>query len=659
MGLYAALNSGLSGITAYQRSVEIVGNNISNVNNPDYSRQKSVLSTKPTLQVGKHHFGQGVELEDIKREYDVFVSNQILSESNQLGEEEVKSQPLEELERVLGIGDDTLASDIENFFNSWLDLTQNPGGEVERDYVIQQGQMLASSFDSVRDDLLTVKKNINDKLISKVDEINLDLQKIADLNKQIIQHEATGTTSNNLRDERNGLLEDVSKVLGAQTYESGDNSISVQLPGGLPLVQGKNAMSLKYEQEGINVSFKLDLGESDFEVSNRQFGGELKGLLNIRDELIPSLNEDLDKLEYNIVSRVNAQHQAGKGLNGSTGRAFFERFTSWESSNSFSSLEEEGFGTGDIVIKGASEDTLTVRESENSFAKDAKEFGSGDIEIEVGSDDPVNVSIEDTDTLEDIKEAINNSEVKAHASLVDDGGDYCLRLTPEETGKSISVDTDDLSGAVNSFGGFSEYEESESVSVPIDDSDSSLEGIKQAINSSDSGVLASIISENGAYRLSLTPEEEGQSIDVDINLSGNSQALGVFAKSSGVEEMSVAISETDSIAAGETSKPGDNTNAQAIADLADQKIVDGKETFQDFYSKIASTVGLEAQRNEMAFQGLEDAMVQLRNMRDSISGVSIDEEMVNLIMYQKGFEASSRMITTIDEMMETVLAMKR
>ncbi len=554
MGLSAALNSGLSGIISYQRSVEIVGNNIANVNNDNYSRQKSILSTKPTLQVGKHHFGQGVQLEDIQREYDVFVSNQILSESGSLGEEGVKAKPLEELERVFGMGQNTLASDIENFFNSWLDLTQNPSGEVERDYVIQQGKLLASSFDSIGNELVTVKKNINDKLISKMDEINLDLQKIANLNKQIIQHEATGTTSNSLRDKREALLEDVSKVLGAQTYESGKSSISVQLPGGLPLVQGENAMSLQYEQEGIDVSFQLDIGESTFEVDNSQFGGEFKGLLNVRDDLIPSLNEDLNKLEYNIVNQVNFQHQEGTGLDGSTGKAFFDRYTSWESGNKFSDVN-------------------------------AQDFDKGTLEINVGSN---------------------------------------------------------------------------TTDIIIDDSNNTLQGIRKAINDSDAAVMASVTENSGGYKLGLIPKEEGQSISVDLSaLSGGSQSLGSFAKSTGADEMSVSISNTDSIAAGQTSKPGDNINAQLIADLADQKTIDETNTFRDFYAKMASTVGLEAQRNEMALNGLEDTMVQLKNMRDSISGVSIDEEMINLIKYQKGFEASSRMITTVDEMMDAILAMKR
>lgn len=554
MGLSAALNSGLSGITSYQRSVEIVSNNIANVNNDNYSRQKSILSTKPTLQVGKHHFGQGVQLEDIQREYDVFVSNQILSESGSLGEEGVKAKPLEELERVFGMGQNTLASDIENFFNSWLDLTQNPSGEVERDYVIQQGKLLASSFDSIGNELVTVKKNINDKLISKMDEINLDLQKIANLNKQIIQHEATGTTSNSLRDKREALLEDVSKVLGAQTYESGKGSISVQLPGGLPLVQGESAMSIQYEQEGVNVSLRLDVGESTFEVNNSQFGGEFKGLLNVRDDLIPSLNEDVKKLEYNIVNQVNLQHQEGTGLDGSTGKAFFDRFTSWESGNKFSDVN-------------------------------VQDFDKGTLEIKVGSNT--------TDII------VNNSN-------------------------------------------------------------NTLQGIIKAINDSDAAVLASVTENSGDYKLSLIPKEEGQSISVDLSaLSGGSQSLGSFTKSTGADEMSVSIVNTDSIAAGHTSKPGDNTNAQLIADLADQKTIDETNTFRDFYAKMASSVGLEAQRNEMALNGLEDAMVQLKNMRDSISGVSIDEEMINLIKYQKGFEASSRMITTVDEMMDAILAMKR
>jgi flagellar hook-associated protein 1 FlgK len=105
--------------------------------------------------------------------------------------------------------------------------------------------------------------------------------------------------------------------------------------------------------------------------------------------------------------------------------------------------------------------------------------------------------------------------------------------------------------------------------------------------------------------------------------------------------------------------PGDNRNALAIYSLFSAQAVNGKETFVESYGRIASTVGTESKKNAMAFGGARDTMTQLENMRESIVGVSLEEEILNLTLYQRGFEACCTFVSTIDEMMSTVLNMKR
>jgi flagellar hook-associated protein 1 len=123
--------------------------------------------------------------------------------------------------------------------------------------------------------------------------------------------------------------------------------------------------------------------------------------------------------------------------------------------------------------------------------------------------------------------------------------------------------------------------------------------------------------------------------------------------------MSVALSNPDEVAAGQTSAPGDNTVAQSIAEIGSAKIVDGTDTLVGSYSRICSRVGVESGQNELARNANEDTMTQLQNLRDGVAGVSLEEEMINLIKFQKGFEASAKLLSTVDEMMDTLLSIKR
>jgi flagellar hook-associated protein 1 len=103
------------------------------------------------------------------------------------------------------------------------------------------------------------------------------------------------------------------------------------------------------------------------------------------------------------------------------------------------------------------------------------------------------------------------------------------------------------------------------------------------------------------------------------------------------------ISSTQQVAVAGVTKgaPGDNRNALAIYSLFSSQVVNGKETFVESYGRISSTVGTESKRNAMAFGGARDTMTQLENMRESIVGVSLEEEIINLTLFQRGFEAAA------------------
>jgi len=456
-GLNAALNSGRTSLQTNQKSIEITGLNVSNVNTPGYSRQSPNLTPYPALAMGDFFVGTGVKVGSIARSHDVFLAAQITDKSAQFGYEDSMLNPLTELQNSFGIADGSLSDQFDQFFDAWRQLSTNPGGEVERQQVLQQGQLICSAFTSIYDDTQQARKNINSSIASKIDGINLNLDEIAQLNNRISALETTGQDANSYRDRREELLKQVSQSIGGRSYETSTGTVSVQLPNGMPLVEGDKATHISGVVSGDDTNLELDFGTTQIALGRTDVGGELGGLFQVRDVTIPNAVSSLDQLAYSFATQVNAQHQLGTDLNGNPGQDFF----------------------------------------------------------------------------------VNPAAVTGAASSMD---------------------------------------------------------------------------------------------------------MNIFA--------------TSEIAAGTSSAPGDSTNALSLLQLQQQQSI-GNDTYVSYYGKIASTLGVEASRNSQAQLGYQDTLIQLQNLRDGVDGVSLNDEMIKLLQYQKGFEASAKFLSTIDDMMGTLINLKR
>jgi flagellar hook-associated protein 1 FlgK len=559
MGLAAALNIGKTSLFANQKAIEIAGNNIANVNTEGYSRQKAVYSDFPSLQYDSFFVGQGVRISDITREHDVFISEQLLDKNQTLGAEDAKSAPLAELERLFSVGEENLATEIDRFFDSWQELSANPGGDVERDVVIQRGDTLAAAFNSLSGELDSLSSNLDDTVLSKIDGVNLQLSEIADLNSRILTIETNGQSANSFRDQRDALLLEVTYTLGVQSYEESNGEVNIQLPGGIPLVQGSNAQTLQTSTTGDGLTLQVAVGSSTFDVTGKNLGGEFAGLLEIRDELIPSLKDQLDLTAYSLVQEVNALHEQGVGLDGSTGTAFFTN-------------------PGSHTSQGYADATLTTA------------FQAGDINISVNGED-----------------------------------------------KSFYFDALDTTPST----------------------DGSLNNLALAINDEGIGVTAVVSQlDDGSSVLTITPDDADYSIQLDLSAISNTYSEPTFTMGNMSELMAMSLTNTSQLAAGNSSASGDNTNALNISSLKDKDAVNGADTFVGSYAKMAAEVGIETSQNTLLQSGASDSLIQLQNLRDGTVGVSLEEEMIDLIKFQRGFEASAKLLTTVDEMLVTILSIK-
>lgn len=464
MSLITSLYTGTSGIFTSQTVVQVTGNNIANAATTGYSRQVANVTATTPLTQGGLTYGTGSAVDSIARASDSFITKQLIAQSATYGEYEAASTPLSDIEQILGIGDSSLSSDIDSFFDAWEELSTNPSGTAERQQVIQSAVDLAEHCNRIDQQLTDVVNGINTSIESAIPDLNDQLQEIATLNQSIMQTELAGGNANTLRDQRDLLVQQVSATCGATAYADNKGMVCLQLPNGLPLVTGNVASTLTTTRVDGLTQVSLTSGQTSFSLNYKDFGGQLKGWLEVRDVTVPQFRSDIDRLAYTIATDVNSliATQGGIDRNG------------------------------------------------------------------------------------------------------DPAGDLFTLVAP----------TDPLADAW-------------------------------------SGAAASI---------------------------------------------AVAFTDPALIAAGTTGASADNSLALNIAALRETGSIDGA-TYTEEYARIATNAGLRVSSNEQRLSASSDLMIELSAKRDAVSGVSTDEEMIQLIQYQAGYQAASKYIAVIEEMLDTLLAM--
>jgi len=327
IGIFGTLQIAKEALFTSQSSIAVTSNNIANVNTPGYSRQSPEIETWEAQRVGGLVFGRGSRIGDITKSYDQFINNNIVAEKSVLGFWESKESSMSQIESVFNESSGSGVNELLNdFWNSWHDVADSPESLAERGVLQSDGQSLSSKFNKMVFDLKTVQSDANNRIVSTVEEINILSQEIADLNEQILGQEAQGGSANSLTDQRSLKTEELSQLIGIQVLSS-NHQVTILTVSGQPLVAGNEFWELKAEINPENSNFysiKHVEGGNTRDLTNKITGGELKGLLEIRDETVPEYIEKLDFMAATLISEVNKAHFEGYGIDGSTANYFFQ-----------------------------------------------------------------------------------------------------------------------------------------------------------------------------------------------------------------------------------------------------------------------------------------------------------------------------------------------
>ena len=207
MGFGQILNIGRSALHAAQVGLEVTGNNIANVNTPHYSRQRVELNPGATVNIGGASFGTGVELDQVNRIYDRYLGLQSRQAFSEMEDYILREQAYYRMEQILYPSDESnLNSIMSDFFGALSDLANNPEGAAERETVLSQGEMVASSFRTMHSSLEEEMAYTNSYLEEYAVEINRLTSEIGEVNTEILLNQTDSSNPNELLDHRNALL---------------------------------------------------------------------------------------------------------------------------------------------------------------------------------------------------------------------------------------------------------------------------------------------------------------------------------------------------------------------------------------------------------------------------------------------------------------------
>ena len=311
----SSLNSILSvartAMQASQVAMQTTSQNIANANVAGYSVQKVNLAANTPELLTYGSIGTGVNVASITRNRDVLLDEQYRSASTSSSGFQTASDILTQVESVFGEpATDGLSTAMDAMFNSWGDLANDPSSNVARSAVKAKSEDLTTMFHDMAGRLSDVDANTRSELSTNVSTVNKLLDKIATLNPAIVASETGGRSANDLRDERDRSLDQMSTLMNAQVVERTDGSIAVYSSGRL-LVDRETVHHIA--TQGANTVSITIQGDTE---PLKDIGGKIGAGVDAVDVQIPNVRTGLDELAGSIVREVNAVHSSGLAYSG-------------------------------------------------------------------------------------------------------------------------------------------------------------------------------------------------------------------------------------------------------------------------------------------------------------------------------------------------------
>ena len=321
------LEIGTSGLLANQRALDTIANNIANASNPNYNRQETIQATRTPINMGYGFVGTGVDIVSVKRSVDTFLVDSMRVQQSSFNQVDTYSRITNQVANLLADSSIGISESLNSFFSSLQELSNDPASVPARQLLVSNAQVLEDRFNGLAGQITQETQNVNSEMSQIVTDINRIAGNIADTNTRIIGLSgSTDSTPNDLLDERDALILELSKYVEVSTNTQEDGSINVFIGNGQTLVIGGNVNSLTIRPDPLdasNVDIAIAAGSGSQPITNSISGGKLGGLLQVREAVLEKTQNSLGLIATTVAATLNDQHKLGIDLNGELGVNLF------------------------------------------------------------------------------------------------------------------------------------------------------------------------------------------------------------------------------------------------------------------------------------------------------------------------------------------------
>lgn len=708
-GANSILDMGRQALFASQVQLQVTGQNIANVNTEGYARRSVVLEEQNYIDYRPGQLGTGVKAKEVVREFDEMVEmlyHEQASLSKKWGD---LFEQLQSVETLLNESNGTgISSAMSDYFNSWNDAAQRPDNYGSRQEVVNKAQTLISTLTQVDNDLALMQERINGIVSDQVRDANVLMNEIADLNNEIQVHHIEGVNNaNSLFDERARKIRELGEIIDIKTIDNGGGNLTILTTAGQNLVDGANSFALEFgaavatKDLRSTSTFQGDIyyeGSDDFEYTieflgsnggNSQISGPVSGA-----GTAAQFRVSLDGGVTWLTDELGAEkHFSAREYDD---RIKVEDLTIWFGSTTDSKSTPTGnFAAGDIFkisprqglywVENTSHKEEITPQLHFNGEENSKRITGGSLSALLTFRD--NYAGKYREKLDEMTETLIWETNRRHSqgagmqafSLVEStysvadinkplGSDSSGLVFGDrlQSGSSFMYVYDASSGLLTSsaaldFGGGASF----------DPDIHSLSDVETAINNTFGDHMTAQITNN---KLILSANS-GKTFAFGTDTAGLNAALGFNTFFKGDSPSNVLVNEKitsdlDYLATGHVNgagemNSGDNTTALGMYELRETDVtinsaVEGtvNTSILEYYNSLVGQVGSDTSRSSFNKDFYTTLTKDLNERQQAISGVNLDEEMSDLVKYQASFTAAAKLITTADQMLQTILSLK-
>ncbi|MDY0962516.1 MULTISPECIES: flagellar hook-associated protein FlgK [Massilia] len=658
---------GKTGLYAAQAALSTTGHNITNANVAGYSRQVVVQATAAALNTGVGFMGTGTQISQIKRYSDDFLNTQVrTAQAGTSGLESYYSQ-IKQIDNLLADTTSGLTPATQGFFKGIQDMAANRASVPSRQAMLSSAETLATRLNDLDARLGQIREGVNSEIESSVTAINTYAKQIAKLNDQIGNYASSDQRPpNDLLDQRDQLVLELNKYVKADARPGDNNSLTVSIGNGQPLVVGQDSFQLAAMASPTDLS-RLEVGylvggKVSVLPDGALPGGKLGGALDFRSTTLDKAQSQLGKIAVGLAFEFNQQHELGLDQNGQPGKPFFNIAPGFVGASINNAKGTAADPAAAVTAKIVDPSKLSDNDYEVKFNDGEYHVVSLPSRQAVGSVEPdadgnatlvvngVELSFSERprqgDTFlvrptingaSDFKVLINDvSQIAAAAPIL--GGDL---PTNTGTGKisETKVDSEFLD-TPPALPITLTFNKGTPAAPPAPATPDTLTGFpagetiyKVDAKGNKTEITGPVEFENGA-----TYSFGGISVTMTGAPNGGDQ-FTISDNSSGV---------------------GDTRNIAALGELQTKNIFNGgTATLQSSYAQMVSEVGNKTREVQINAAAGNAQLAQAQGAQADVSGVNLDEEATNLIKYQQAYQAASKVMQIAGTIFDSLLSISR